>query len=47
VAGVRERIALDKELGDMGVTQNIMLKLAEKCRPRGGLAGVLEEINYS
>ena len=41
IAGVRERIKLDGELGEVGITQKVMLDLQEKCKQYGGLSGVL------
>jgi hypothetical protein len=42
VVGVRNRIALDKELRDQGVTHKVMLSLQEECKRYEGLGGVLE-----
>ncbi|MCX6641963.1 MAG: hypothetical protein NTV15_01050 [Candidatus Bathyarchaeota archaeon] len=42
IVGVKDRIALDKELRDQGITHNVMLSLQKKCIEYGRLSHVLD-----
>jgi hypothetical protein len=46
VKGVRDRVVLDKELRDKGVTHEVMLSLKEKCERYGGVSGLLEGMDH-
>ena len=46
IKGVRDRIALDKELRDKDVTHEVMLSLKEKCERYGGVKGLLEDMDH-